>query len=54
MGLELLDEVSPVQAATTPKIEPQGRPLNRVATPGPRPEVPRETWGATANGPVVE
>jgi radical SAM-linked protein len=54
MGLELLDEVSPELAATTPKIEPQGRPLNRVATPGPRPEVPRETWGATANGPVVE
>ena len=54
IGLELLDEVSPDEAARTPKIEPQTRPLNRVVTTGPRLEVPRETWGATANGPVVE
>jgi radical SAM-linked protein len=53
-GLELLDEVSPEEAAQTPRIEPQGRPLNRVVMPGPRPAAPRETWGATANGPVVE
>jgi radical SAM-linked protein len=52
--LELLDEVPPEEAARTPKIEPQARPLNRVVSTDPRPEVPRETWGATANGPVVE
>ena len=52
--LELLDEVPSEEAARTPKIEPQGRPLNRVVATGPRPEVPREMWGATANGPVVE
>jgi radical SAM-linked protein len=52
-GLELLDEVPPDEAARTPKIEPQARPLTRVVI-GPRPEAPRETWGATANGPVVE
>jgi radical SAM-linked protein len=51
--LELLDEVPPDEAARTPKIEPRARPLNRVVT-GPRPDVPRETWGATANGPIVE
>jgi hypothetical protein len=51
--LELMDEVPPDEAARTPKIEPQTRPLNRIVT-GPRPEVPRETWGATANGPIVE
>ena len=53
VGLELLDEVPPEEAARTPKIEPQTRPLTRVV-PGPRPAAPRETWGATANGPVVE
>ena len=54
IALELLDEVPPEEAARTPKIEPQGRPLNRVVMLSPRTEVPRETWGATANGPVVE
>jgi radical SAM-linked protein len=53
VDLELMDEVSPDEAARTPKIEPHTRPLDRVWT-GPRPEVPRETWGATANGPIVE
>jgi radical SAM-linked protein len=53
MDLELMDEVPPAEVARTPKIEPQTRPLKRVVT-GPRPEVPRETWGATANGPIVE
>jgi radical SAM-linked protein len=51
--LELLDEVPPAEAARTPKIESHTRPLDRVVI-GPRPEVPRETWGATANGPIVE
>jgi hypothetical protein len=53
MDLELSDEVPPAEAARTPKIKPHTRPLDRVV-PGPRPAVPRETWGATANGPVVE
>lgn len=53
VGLELLDEVPPDEAARTPRIEPQARPLTRVTPPGPAPQ-PRETWGATANGPVVE
>jgi radical SAM-linked protein len=52
--LELLDEVPPEEAARTPKIEPQVRPLNRVFSAEPRPAAPREAWGATANGPVVE
>jgi radical SAM-linked protein len=51
--LELLDEVPPDEAARTPTIEPHTRPLDRVVT-APRPAVPRETWGATANGPIVE
>jgi hypothetical protein len=54
VDLELLDEVPPEEAARTPRIEPQSRPLNRVLTADPRPGAPRETWGATANGPVVE
>jgi hypothetical protein len=53
VDLELLDEVPPAEADRTPKIEPHTRPLERVVS-GPRPEVPRETWGATANGPIVE
>jgi radical SAM-linked protein len=53
MHLELLDEVPPADAARTPKIEPHTRPLDRVVS-GPRPAAPRETWGATANGPIVE
>src|SRR5262245_40181333 len=52
--LELLDEVAPDDASQTPKIEPQTRPLNRVFSARPEPAAPRETWGATANGPVVE
>jgi hypothetical protein len=51
--LELWDEVSSDEAARTPKIEPQSRPLNRVLSAEPV-TAPRETWGATANGPVVE
>ena len=51
--LELSDEVPPAEAARTPKIEPHTRPLDRVVV-GPRPAAPRETWGATANGPGVE
>jgi len=51
--LELMDEVPPEEAARTPKVEPQTRPLTRVI-PAPRPAAPRETWGATANGPIVE
>lgn len=53
IDLELLDEVPPEDAARTPKIEPHTRPLARVVT-APRPTAPRETWGATANGPIVE
>jgi radical SAM-linked protein len=53
-ALELLDEVSPEEAARMPNIVPQSRPVNRVVSAGPMPVVPRETWGATANGPVVE
>jgi radical SAM-linked protein len=53
IGLELMDEVPPEEAARTPKIEPQTRPLTRVVA-GQRPAAPRETWGATANGPIVE
>ncbi len=53
MDLELLDEVSPAEAALTPKIEPQTRPLvGRISHPSHTP--PRETWGATANGLIVE
>lgn len=54
VNLELLDEVPPEEAIRTPKIEPQSRPLNRVLSTAPVPAAPRETWGATANGPVVE
>ena len=54
INLELLDEVSPEEAARTPTIVPQSRPWNRVVIAGPLPTAPRETWGATANGPVVE
>jgi radical SAM-linked protein len=54
LHLELLDEVPPEEAARTPTIEPHSRPLNRVFSTAPEPAVPRETWGATANGPVVE
>jgi radical SAM-linked protein len=53
VDLELLDEVPPAEAARTPKIEPHTRPLDRVVV-GPRAAAPRETWGATANGPIVE
>jgi hypothetical protein len=53
VDLELLDEVPSEEADRTPKIEPHTRPLKRVVI-GPRPEVPRETWGATAYGPIVE
>ena len=53
VDLELLDEVPPAEAARTPKVEPQTRPLDR-AVAGPRPAAPHETWGATANGPIVE
>jgi radical SAM-linked protein len=52
--LELLDEVPPEEAARTPKIEPQSRPVTRLSSARPVPAAPRETWGATANGPVVE
>jgi len=54
VDLELLDEAPPDEAARTPKIEPQSRPLNRVLSAEPVPSAPRETWGATVNGPVVE
>ncbi len=52
--LELLDEVPAEEAARTPKIEPQTRPWKPVLPPKPLPSVPKETWGATANGPIVE
>ena len=54
LELELVDEVSPEEAARTPKIEPQTRPLTRPISADPGPTAPAETWGATANGPVVE
>lgn len=54
LELELADEVSPEEAARTPKIEPQSRPWTRPTTTDPGPTAPTETWGATANGPVVE
>ena len=54
VNLELLDEVPPEELARTPKIEPQTRPWNRMLPPKPLPIVPKETWGATANGPIVE
>jgi hypothetical protein len=53
LELELWDDVSPEAAARTPKIEPRSRPLHRVLSAEPV-AAPRETWGATANGPVVE
>jgi radical SAM-linked protein len=53
LDLELWDETPPDEAARTPKIEPQTRPLNRIV-PAESPPAPREAWGATANGPVVE
>jgi len=54
VNLELLDEVPPEELVRTPKIEPQTRPWNRMLPPEPMPIVPKETWGATANGPIVE
>lgn len=53
LELELWDETPAEEAARTPKIEPQTRPWNRIVPVG-SPPAPRETWGATANGPVVE
>jgi radical SAM-linked protein len=53
LDLQLWDETPPEEAARTPKIEPQTRPLNRIV-PAESSPAPRETWGATANGPVVE
>jgi len=53
LELELWDDVSPEEAARTPQIEPQSRPWHRVLSAEPVAS-PRETWGATANGPVVE
>jgi radical SAM-linked protein len=53
LELELWDDVSPDEAARTPRIEPQSRPLHRVLSAEPV-AARRETWGATANGPVVE
>jgi radical SAM-linked protein len=53
-NLEVLDELPPEVAALAPKIEPQTRPWNRSFPVDPLPAVPRETWGATANGPIVE
>jgi|SRR5947209_8540858 len=51
--LELMDEVPPEEAARTPKIEPHTRPLvGRIGNPSHA--APKETWGATANGPIVE
>jgi radical SAM-linked protein len=54
LELELLDEVPPEEAARTPKIEPQTRPLFRNVLIDRTSAAPRETWGATANGPIVE
>ncbi|HVK07958.1 MAG TPA: TIGR03936 family radical SAM-associated protein [Gemmataceae bacterium] len=54
LELELADEVSAEEAARTPRIEPQTRPLTRPISADPGPTAPTETWGATANGPVVE
>jgi radical SAM-linked protein len=53
LELELWDDVSPEVAVRTPKIEPQSRPLKRVLS-AESVAASRETWGATANGPVVE
>jgi radical SAM-linked protein len=54
LDLELLDEVPPEEAARTPRIAPQTRPLNRTVSIDSPSLAPRETWGATANGPIVE
>jgi radical SAM-linked protein len=54
LDLELMDEVPPDVAAATPKIAPQTRPLNKSVSIDAMPVAPRETWGATANGPIVE
>ena len=53
--LEVLDEVTPEEAARTPTIPPQTRPDQRPILAGPAPvATPREVWGATSNGPIVE
>ena len=53
--LEVLDEVTPEEAARTPTIPPQTRPYQRPILAGPAPvATPREVWGATSNGPIVE
>ena len=52
--LEIADEVDAIEAAQTPTIAPEVRPWKGEL---PRPdavETPREVWGATSNGPIVE
>lgn len=52
--LEIADEVDPEEAAKTPTIAQEVRPWNGEL---PKPKVvdtPREEWGATSNGPIVE
>jgi radical SAM-linked protein len=55
--IDLADELPPEELARVPDIQPRTRALNRLPTPAsesPAVETPRETWGATENGPVVE
>lgn len=52
--LEIADEIDPRELEQTPKIDQQVRPwVGELPKPEPL-EVPREVWGATSNGPIVE
>lgn len=52
--LDLLDEALPAEVARIPTIEPQSRPLKVPRLDNSPLAAPRETWGATVNGPIVE
>ena len=52
--LEIADETDAAEAARTPTITQQVRPWNGGPPKPAAVEVPREVWGATENGPIVE
>ncbi len=52
--LEIADETDAAEAAKTPTITQQVRPWNGGPPKPAAAAVPREVWGATENGPIVE
>ncbi|WP_020473972.1 TIGR03936 family radical SAM-associated protein [Zavarzinella formosa] len=52
--LEISDELAPEEIAQTPTIAQQVRPWKGEPTKPAAVETPREVWGATSNGPIVE